>query len=245
MTRNSWIIFAVICAAVVGGLIWTSNGNKANLDDIDVDVVQTASEENGNIADHTLGNPDAKVVVINYSDYQCPGCAAANPVMKEIADKYEDDIMLIFRNFAFLQPNSRAAAAAAEAAGLQGKFWEMNGQLYSSQNEWNQASLEARNTIFTGYANQLGLDIEKFESDVTSEAVSQKINHDKAIAGKVGVTGTPSIYVNGKAASASYKDGEIVPDRSEGSRAVWSSAELFEKHMILPALKDAGVTVEK
>ena len=244
MTRNTWIIFIVICIALVGGLIWTSQDNQVDVGEINVNEFQPASEENGNIADHTLGNPDAKVVIVDYSDYQCPACAQASPVMKRVAEKYNDDVLFIFRNFAFQQPNSRAAAAAAEAAGLQGKFWEMNELLFASQAEWKQASLERRTTLFTQYASQFGLDIEKFKTDLTSDAVGAKIDYDKAIANKVGVNSTPSIYVNGKAASESYKDGKVVAERSEGAQPVWSNAELFEKELIIPELKKQGVKVD-
>lgn len=244
MTRNSWLIFIVICITLIGGLVWTSRSNSADVSNIDTNKIQAASPESGNIADQTLGNPNAKVVIINYSDYQCPGCSQASPVMKEVADKYKNDVVFIFRNFAFLQPNSRAAAAAAEAAGLQDAFWEMNELIYASQNEWSQASLEQRTTFFKQYASQLGLDVGKFETDMNSDAVKKKIDFDKALANQVGVNSTPSIYVNGKIASASYKDGEVVPDGTAGSRPVWASAELFEKHMLLPEFEKQGIDIK-
>src|SRR5699024_4048070 len=94
-----------------------------------------ASDKNGHIADHVRGNPDAKVVLVEYGDYQCPGCAGIAPALNTIADRYSEDLAFVFRNFPLssIHPNAKVAAATAEAAGLQGKFWEMHDKLYQEQ----------------------------------------------------------------------------------------------------------------
>ncbi len=99
---------------------------------------KTATNDNGNIADHEFGGADAKVTIIEYGDYQCPACGTAAPVMREVSHQYKDKgVSMIFRNFPLttIHPNALAAASAAEAAGLQNKFWEMHDKLYATQSE--------------------------------------------------------------------------------------------------------------
>ncbi|MFZ1600261.1 MAG: thioredoxin domain-containing protein, partial [Candidatus Saccharimonas aalborgensis] len=142
MTTKSWIIFSVLCVAILGGLVWVSRGDRIDVTDIDPSTVQPALSKNGQIADHTYGNMNSKVVLIEYGDYQCPGCGSAAPVIKKVVDKYKDKIGFVFRNFPLYEkhPNAFAASATAEAAGLQGKYWEMHEKLYANQDAWSQLS---------------------------------------------------------------------------------------------------------
>ena len=99
----------------------------------------------------------------------------------------------------FRHPNARAGAAAAEAAGLQGKYWEMHDILYEQQNTWSNASIDQRLAYFKGYAQQVGVkDANKFSTDMDSKRVNDKINFDLALAKKVGASATPAIYLEGK-----------------------------------------------
>lgn len=203
MNKKSWIIFSIIVIAIVGGMIYISTQNRLNMSDITNDQLNTAiaaESRNGNIADHEIGSKNAKVTIVEYADYQCPGCSAAAPKTEEIAKKYKDNVRLIFRNFpiAGSHPNARAAAAVAEAAGLQGKFWEMNSLLYSSQDAWKNASATERDTIFRSYAEKLNLNIDQYKIDVASSKVKNKIDFDMALGRKHGVAATPTFYVNGK-----------------------------------------------
>lgn len=230
MNKKSWIVFGVIVAIVVGGMAYLSTQERLNIDDISNDQLSkviAAEDRNGNIADHTYGNADAKVVIVEYGDYQCPGCSAAAPKALELTKKYQDNVLLIFRNFpiATSHPNARAAAAAAEAAGLQGKFWEMNELIYQKQDEWKLASVSDRDGFFQRYAEELGLDITAFNEAVKSTAVKKKIDFDLAVGRKQNVSATPSFYVNGK----------NVEMDSDGS---------IEKS-VKAALKEAGVAVEE
>ncbi len=197
MGAKGWSIFAVVALALLGGLIYLSGQNKANIDGVDALSITTASENNGNIAEHTRGNPDGKVLFMEYADYQCPGCGSAYPRIKILADKYADQVTFVFRNFPLTSahPNSRVAAASAEAAGLQGKFWEMNDLIFVNQNVWSGASTSDRGGIFRDMANRLGLDLEKFDADIASDAVSRKINFDIALGKSKGVTATPTFYI--------------------------------------------------
>lgn len=86
MTKRAWIIFAVICAMVFGGLIYLSRSNKVDVASVDPAVLQTAADDNGNIADHTYGNTKSKVILFEYADFQCPGCNSAHPIIKKVVE---------------------------------------------------------------------------------------------------------------------------------------------------------------
>lgn len=203
MNKKSWMIFAIIVVAIVGGMIYISTQNRLNVSDINNDQLNTiigAESRNGDIADHEIGSKSPKVTIIEYADYQCPGCSAAAPKAKALAEKYKDHVRLIFRNFpiASSHPNARAAAAAAEAAGLQGKFWEMNELLYVNQDAWKNANITERDNIFKSYAEQLKLNIDQYKTDIASNRVKNKIDFDMALGRKHGVAATPTFYINGK-----------------------------------------------
>ena len=207
MNGKSWTIFIIIVIAVIGGMVYLSTQIKLNIDDIDDNAMARfidAEERNGNIADHTLGNKDAKVVLIEYGDYQCPGCSTAAPKAKAVAEKYSDDMVLIFRNFPISNshPNARAAAAVAESAAFQGKFWEMHDMIYANQDSWSQASASDRTNVFLGYARELKLNEEQLKKDLSEPRITKKINFDVALGRKQGVSATPSFYLNGKPVEA-------------------------------------------
>lgn len=247
MTKKSWLVFGILCAVILGGFIWLAQGNKVDVSDVNTDQVQVAGDKNGNIADQLLGNPEAKVTVIEYGDYQCPGCATAAPVLKEVAEKHKDNIRFVFRNkpLTNIHPNALSSAAAAEAAGLQGQFWRMHDALYANQQAWRNLSGKDRTDYYVTMANSIGLDGEKLKTDLSSPQISQKIRFDSALADKQKVTGTPAIFVNGENVSDKYfKDGELVSGGTEGASQVWTSAEAFSSLIIVPALRDAGVTIE-
>ena len=195
MNKKSWIIFAIIVVAIVGGMIYISTQNRLNISDINnnqLNTIISAESRNGNIADHEIGSKDAKVTIIEY------GTAA--PKAEALAKKYKDHVRLIFRNFpiASSHPNARAAAAVAEAAGLQGKFWEMNELLYANQDAWKNANTTERDNIFKSYAEQLKLNIDQYKTDIASNRVKNKIDFDMALGRKHGVAATPTFYINGK-----------------------------------------------
>ena len=203
MNKKSWMIFAIIVVAIVGGMIYISTQNRLNVSDINNDQLNTiigAESRNGDIADHEIGSKSPKVTIIEYADYQCPGCSAAAPKAKALAEKYKDHVRLIFRNFpiASSHPNARAAAAVAEAAGLQGKFWEMNKLLYTNQDAWKNANITDRDNIFKSYAEQLKLNIDQYKTDIASNKVKNKIDFDMALGRKHGVAATPTFYVKWK-----------------------------------------------
>lgn len=195
MDRTRWIIFIGACVVMLGGLIFFSSKDKVDTSNTDPATIVTT----GDIPDHVYGNKESKVVLIEYGDYQCPGCGAAAPQVKAIADEYKQDIAFVFRNFPItsIHPNALAAAAVAEAAGQQGKFWEMHDLLYQTHSVWSNYSIDERSKSFEGYAKQIGLDIEQYKTDAGSKKVSNKISLDKSLGAKAGVESTPSFFLNG------------------------------------------------
>lgn len=142
--------------------------------------------------DHRLGDENkAKITLVEYGDYQCAYCGQAYPVVKKIQKKFGDHLLLVFRNFPLqeVHPDAYNAALAAEAAALQGKFWQMHDVLYENQESLDWQSI-AR------YANGTGLDLKKFETDINEGRLQQKIDGDIESGMRSGVNGTPSFYVN-------------------------------------------------
>jgi len=201
VSKKAWIIFVVaILGLLVGLVIWSrSSSTKINTSSVDANSIQVASKQNGNIAEHVFGKADSKVVLVEYGDFQCPGCGSAEPGVEKVINEYESYSAFVFRNFPLTSShqNALAAAGAVEAAGLQNKYWEMHNLIYTKQNDWNTLSVDVRTTTFVDYASQLGLDTTKFKTDMSSGAVSQKISFDQSIGYKVGVNSTPTFVLNG------------------------------------------------
>lgn len=202
MTKRSWIIFVGIVVGLLAVLIIASRSNQALVDvsGVDVFATQTPNEKNGSIGDNVYGNPEGKVVIIEYGDFQCPGCGQAHAIIKPYLEEQKGNVKFIFRNYPIVNahPNARAAASAAEAAGLQGKYWEMHNKLYDNQSDWSYLNANSRTDKFVDYAKSLGLDGDKFKADMTSEAINNKVNYDFAMAKKQGVDGTPTFFIDGK-----------------------------------------------
>lgn len=141
---------------------------------------------------YTKGNTNAKVSLVEFSDFQCPACLTAKPAVDAIVTKHKDKMVFSYRHFPLDQhPFARKAAQAAEAAGAQGKFWEMYDLLFENQ-------LKFSDTIFADLAKQLSLDMSKFEEDMKSSALTNRIDSDQADGTRFGVNSTPSFFLNGK-----------------------------------------------
>ncbi len=148
--------------------------------------------------DWVKGSPDAPIVLIEYSDFECPTCAAFYPIVKQLREELGKDLALVYRQFPLEQihKNARQAAAAAEAAGLQNKFFEMHDLLFEKQVEWSK--LTDASNLFVVYARELGLDTEQFRSDMLSNGVSDAITNDFDGGISLGINGTPTFFVNGE-----------------------------------------------
>lgn len=138
---------------------------------------------------------DTKVTLIEYSDFQCPACGAYYPMVKQLGQEFKN-ISIIYRHFPLPQhANARVAAQAAEAAGQQGKFWEMHNLLFDNQTTWSGST--SAEQIFTAYAQTLGLDMEKFKTDFNSAETKTKIEADYQSGAKE-IDGTPTFFLNDK-----------------------------------------------
>lgn len=150
-------------------------------------------------ADHTKGPSNATVSVIEYGDYQCPACGAYEPMVEQLESAYSGKVLFVFRNFPLTQIHQDAmpAAEAAEAAALQGKFWEMHDLLYKDQATWSDTPADQVFVkYYNGYAQSLGLNMTKFTADVSSSAVSSRIQTDVSAANSASVDHTPTFFVN-------------------------------------------------
>jgi protein-disulfide isomerase len=188
--RLAGIGLAVV--AVIGALIWF--GETQDGADQPLPIDGQVSE-----ADHTQGPDNAQLTLIEYADFQCPTCAAYAPVLEQLVAEYPDDLQLVYRYFPLktIHPNATIASQAAEAAGLQGKFWEMHDILFNRQGEWSRLSSPRR--TFIDYAEELGLDATRFESDMNSKGVKDRVDADFQSATAAGLSGTPTFYLNGVA----------------------------------------------
>ena len=148
--------------------------------------------------DHVRGAQDGKVTMVEFGDFQCPACGAYEPLVRQVTKDNSSILKVVFRNFPLTQihQNALLAAKAAEAAGLQGKFWEMHDILYDKQAEWSE-TLNARDFIIT-YATTIGLNVNKFTKDLDNKSIEDKILAEYKEGVSFGVGGTPTFFVNGK-----------------------------------------------
>lgn len=159
---------------------------------------QTAALVNAfSSSDHAKGNTEAKVTLVEYSDFQCPACGFYYPTVKKITEEYGDRVGFAYRHFPLRQAhkNANLAAQAAEAAGRQGKFWEMHDAIFDHQREWSDAR-DARER-FAGYASSLGLDAAQFSNDIDLQEVQGKVEADFQSGLAAGVNATPTFFLNG------------------------------------------------
>jgi protein-disulfide isomerase len=147
---------------------------------------------------HVRGAQNAPVQFEEFADFQCPTCAAMHTVAKQLVDKYPTQVSVAFRNFPLrgLHKHASEAARAAEAAGMQNKFWEMHDILYDKQAEWKDPD-DAR-TIFISYAKSLGLDVQKFTNDLDSSIVAMRVVADERRGAALGISATPTFFINGR-----------------------------------------------
>lgn len=153
-------------------------------------------------SNHVQGQNQKGVVLLEYGDYECPICEAYYIPLKTVVAKNSADILFQFRNLPLtaIHQNAFAGARAAEAASLQGKFWQMHDKLYDNQNQW--ATSSDPQTFFNQYAQQIGLNSTQFKQDYASTKVNDTINADLNAFNKTGAEkATPSIFLNGKSVS--------------------------------------------
>jgi protein-disulfide isomerase len=147
---------------------------------------------------HVLGPAIAPARLEEFGDFECPPCGIFHPILEQMHAEFGDRLQITFREFPLVPTHQHAlaAASAAEAAGLQGKFWEMHDLLYEHQKDWKD-TFDVR-PVFEGYAKQIGLDIERYNRDLTGDIVAQRIFQDGKRGHSLGVKGTPTVFLNGR-----------------------------------------------
>lgn len=210
MEKKTLIIFAAIFVGFMGLMLYFSNQNKIDLNKYDLNKIISADKNTGEIKEHIFQNEtkNQKAVLIEYGDYQCPSCATMSTKIKALAEEYKGKMTVIFRNFPLEgHPNALSAAAAAEAAGLQGKYDQMHSLLFEKQSEWSPATISERGNFYEKYAKEIGLDLEKFKEDMKSDSINKKIRFDKLTGKELKVNATPTLILNGqKLDSNTYGD---------------------------------------
>jgi protein-disulfide isomerase len=164
--------------------------------------------------DHLQGPATAPVTLLEYGDYECPYCGAAFPIIKQVQKRLGDQLRLVFRHFPLgtIHPHAGQAAEAAEAAGIQGKFWEMHDTLFEYQHALSNAHL-------LQYARSLNLDQAEFERDLMTHAFAGRVREDFLGGVRSGVNGTPTFFINGRRHDGSY-DRETLLAALEGAAAL-------------------------
>lgn len=143
--------------------------------------------------DHVTGPADARVTIVEYGDYQCPYTARAHAALDDLRERLDGGVRLAYRHLplSHLHPDAELAAEAAEAAGAQGKFWEMHAALFDNQDDLDQDTL-------LELADDIGLDVERFRNDLESGAYRQRVQADAQQAHQDGASGTPTFFINGE-----------------------------------------------
>ncbi len=179
-------IFAVLAVVAIGGSIVFAN------------YVSQQANEGVVIQQNIKGNPEAAVTLTEYSDFQCPACASFYPVIVELLEQYGDQIAFEYKHFPLISihPFAVPAAKAAEAAGQQGKFFEMHDKLFENQSIWSNSANPTG--FFVTYAEEIGLDVELFRRHMRASLIEDKVNAEFNEARELGLTGTPSFFLNGE-----------------------------------------------
>ena len=162
-----------------------------------------------NTSAHVRGNPDAPVTLEEFGDFQCPPCGQFAGFAEELLKEYDSRLRVVFRNFPLAaHEHAREAALAAEAAGFQGKFWEMHDTLYREQSAWSKAP-NARE-LFESYAGTLGLDMDQFKKDMDSDKARERVDSDHARGDSLGISLTPTLFINNRSLDPQEKNPEGV-----------------------------------
>jgi protein-disulfide isomerase len=204
-----FIIIALVLIAVIGIFAFTMRKENSGADiatgipnsNQPAQVAGDAAAPNQSPANSAgLTKPNVKVsspvVIEEYGDYQCPPCGQLYPELKDIEHEYGNQVQIVFHHFPLtkVHKNALAAAQAAEAARNQNKFWEMHDRLYRNQKEW--AELDDPRPVFLSYARQLNLNVEQFTQAMASNQVNQRISADMQRGSSLGVTGTPTVFLD-------------------------------------------------
>lgn len=214
MNKRLWIVFGIIIVVIVGLTIYMTT-NKQETEGLSAEEVNwhavinkdnlpegTSEADVEKASDITYGNADSEISVIQWMNFQCSACQSLYHTLDDIYQEYKDRVVFVDR-YIYLtnHPNGLATSVAAEAAAKQGKFYEMHGEILSNADVWNNASIDTREAIFKSFAENIGLDINKWTEDYRNyenNGIKERLDFQNKLAITAGVTGSPHIMVNGE-----------------------------------------------
>lgn len=199
-----WALFGAL--VISGGLVWLAFSEPQDKAVVQSELLTVTD------ADYVSGPKDAPVTLVEYLDFECAACGAYFPLVQRLKQDFPDDVQVVTRHFPLtMHKNGMSSALAVEAAAQQGKFQEMHDLLFAEQKKWGQKSA-ARPELFEEYARRLELDMERFQKDVTASATRERVARDISSGTKLGVTGTPSFFLNGEKIDnpKSYEDFKVL-----------------------------------
>ena len=202
--RNKAFLIVILVTSVLlfGGIfLFTKNGtttpsttkvNEALL--VPKDAIVTSGFVNGA---YLPASSSATLTLVEFGDDECPACGVYNPFVKQLLTDFAGKINYVFRNYPLPQhANAQVSSDAVEAAGLQGKYWQMHDRIYDTQGDWS--NLTDPKDIFVGYAKDLGLNVNKFTTDLSSSKVKDLVQNDVNDGNTIGITETPTFFLNGQ-----------------------------------------------
>lgn len=198
--QKSWFLFIIIFILVIVALFVlllaiNTNIKPTNNENLELDIDLTIQTPERRLAEKTdrpqIGNPNAKLVIVEFSDFQCPSCQKAFPIIREITNEYADDILFIYRQYPVINDYSIIIAQASLCANDQGKFWPMHDKLFLTANN------TPTNEDLTKFAIQSGVDSEEFTNCMKSEKHKNTVLADAQDGLALGVSGTPTFFING------------------------------------------------
>lgn len=193
-TARNWVVGFIVL--IVVGFFGYQFITWLNTPSSTPELPETASIELTD-SEWTKGNPESKNVLVEYADFQCPACARAAMDSKRLGEEEGQSVLVVYRHFPLISihPQAMAAAKAAEAAGKQGKFWEMHDLLFEKQQDWSGDG--GAEKVFENYAEGMGLNIDQYRSDFDSEETTKAISSDIVSGNKAGINSTPTFFLNG------------------------------------------------
>ena len=193
--RGKEILIWAILVIGLGAIVFGIYGAVAQPGEMNGDVSNLIAPITAD--DRTKGSEAAKAVFVEYSDFECPACGYFYGMIKTLEEEKGDAVRIAYRHFPLAQHRyARVTAQASEAAGAQGKFWEMHDILFEKQEEWSKSTSIQQNLL--GYAMEIGLDVDQFLVDVQASDIDEKIDRNVAMGTAQKITGTPSFFLNGK-----------------------------------------------
>lgn len=191
MDKRFALVLGIVIAVFIG--IFVLSGGKQSAGDATFEGDPTQVQAD----DWAEGPRDAKVVLMEYGDFQCPGCATLFPALEQVKSELGDQFLFVYRHFPLtnIHPNAMAAHRAAEAAGKQGQFFGMHDLLFARQSQWSNASNAS--AIFESFAQELQLDLDQFKTDVASQEVFDRISQHLDSGNQLDISSTPTLFLNG------------------------------------------------